>query len=802
MANNNLGTIRGTIEIDYDGAGIVRAVKGTDKAKGSMDRLDRSVSTILTTFRRFSKVAAVAGASSLAMNSSLQLIAGTLAVMGPLVAAGVAALPGILLAGAAAGVVAKVATLGVADALKEAGGDAAAFEEKIKGLAPEARNFARAWRSALTVLKPVQQAIQNAFFTGLASELNRIVPRIASLRAQAVGVAAAMNRLIREVFQFAGSSESIENVRLILSGLNAFLLRIRGSIGPIVSAFIDLGAQASAFGATFGERVGAALQRFAVFLQGVDVAAIFERALPILQSLGTFLSNMGSIVSNLFTVFNVDGANAAGILGELAGRLATFLESAQGQEALTALGQAMGAISGAAGQVFLTLLQELAPVIVALAPGVGQLATQLASVLVPAIRTLSPLLEALAGFLSENMDWVGPLAIAIVGAAAAYRTYTAAVKAWAAIESVAQALRLKSVGAWIANTAAIVANRVATVAAAAATAATRVPTMLAAAAQWLWNASLYGFPLVWIIAAIVAVIAIVILLVKNWDDVVKFFGKAWEWLKDIFFAGLNYLKSFWTAVWNGIIAYLQFVIDFWTRIFTTAWNWLKAGWKNVVDTIRNLIQLWLEGVRTAALAIRDRLRAIAQFFLDMRNAVLQRIGDALRTIREMPGRIKAALGNLGRLLYNAGRDLISGFIDGLLSMLRRVRDAASSVVNAVTDFMPGSPAKEGPLSGRGYVLLRARRMMADLARGIQDAQELPVVAMAGAVRPVAVAASGGISGASTGQRGTVVNNTTGGALTIGQVVLRGILDPTDPAAARRTVATLHEAIETYKKEYR
>jgi phage-related protein len=580
-----------------------------------------------------------------------------------------------------------------------------------------------------------------------------------------------------------------------------FLREIHGSIGPVVRGFLNVAAQASNFGGALGERVGTALFQLGQFMQNLDVGAIFERAIPILQALGTFLANIGSIAANLFSVFNVDGANAASMLGELTGKLAAFLDSAAGQEALRALGEAMGAISGAAGQVFLTLLQELAPIIVALAPGVGQLATQLASVLVPALRILGPILEDIAGFLSENMDWVGPLAIAIVAAAGAYRTYTAAVAAWKAVETVAQALRLKSVGTWIANTAAIVANRVAIAAHAVATAATRVPILLATAAQWLWNASLYGFPLVWIIAAIVAVIAIVILLVKNWDEVVKFFGKAWEWLKDIFQKGLDFVIAYWKFVWGAVISYIEFVINFWRTIFSAIWNFVKTTFQNGVNFVRNSIQFWLNFLQQAILKIREYMLRVAQFFLDMRNAVVQRINDAITTVKGLPGRILSALGNLGRLLYNKGRDLITGFINGLLSMLGRVRDAASNIVGAVTDFLPGSPAKDGPLSGRGYALLRARRMMEDLAKGIQDGAGLPVAAMAGAVSPVASAASGGISGASTGGSTTVVNN-TGGALSIGQLIVRGVFDPTDPGATRQLVGNLHDAIETYKREYK
>lgn len=564
-----------------------------------------------------------------------------------------------------------------------------------------------------------------------------------------------------------------------------------------------MAAQASNFGGALGEKVGTALFKLGQFMQNVDVAAVFERALPILQQLGTFLGNLGTIVSSLFTVFNVDGESAAGVLGELTGKLAAFLQSAEGQAALKALGEAMAAISGAAGQIFLTLLQALAPIIVALAPGIAELANQIAAVLVPAIRVLGPLLESLAGFLSDNMEWVGPLALAIVAAAAAYRTYTAAVKAWQAVEAIAQTLRLKSVGQWLANTAAIIANRVATVAAAAATAATRIPVLAAMAAQWLWNASLYGFPLVWIIAAIVAIIAIVILLVKNWDSVVKFFDKAWEVMKDLFQKGLDFIIGYWKFVWGLVIAYIEFVINFWKTIFTGVWNFIKNVFQGGINFIRNLFQLWLTGLGIVIGKVRELLLKAAQFFTDMRNAVVDRIKLVIQTVKDLPGKIMSALGNMGRLLYNKGRDLIQGFIDGLRSMLSKVKDVAGNVVSAVTDFLPGSPAKTGPLSGRGYALLRARRMMEDLAKGIQDAQGLPVAAMAGAVRPVAAGVSGGLSGASTVRPSTTtVTNNNGGGLSIGQLTVRGVFDPTDPASTRQLVGNLHEALDRYAKEYR
>jgi hypothetical protein len=64
-----------------------------------------------------------------------------------------------------------------------------------------------------------------------------------------------------------------------------------------------------------------------------------------------------------------------------------------------------------------------------------------------------------------------------------------------------------------------------------------------AVVQWLLNASLYACPVVWIIAAIAAVIAAVVLLVKNWDHVVTFFKKAWSTIKILFLEGVYFLLS-------------------------------------------------------------------------------------------------------------------------------------------------------------------------------------------------------------------------------------------------------------------
>ena len=559
----NLGTAHGKIDLDYEGGReAAKAEEDIDKLRASVDksddsfkRFDASAKKLSSTLGKVAKTAAIMGASSLALNGSLNLVAATiagLAALTPVVGAALAALPAIILGGVAALVILKAATAGVGDALKAAGGDVEAFNKTLEKLSPQAREFAQAWREALAVLKPVQQAIQDAFFSGLGPLLTTIVKRVSTLRAQAVGVAAALNRIVKNVAQWGASNKSIENFRVILSGVNGFLLRIQDSIGPVIAALIDIGAQASVFGDTLGGKVANALAAFTRYLRGVDVAALFERASVVLQQLGGFLSDVLTIARELFSVFNVDGESALGVIGQLASKLADFLESAEGQAALQAIGEAMAAISGAAGQVFLALLQALAPILVALAPGVAELATQLAAVLVPAIQIAGPLLEKFAQFLSDNMGWIGPVAIALGGLTAAYKAYTVAANLANGAGLVWKGLvkgMPKITKAWTAANAAL-------------------------------SASFLANPYVLAAIAIAAVIAAIILIATKTD----WFQRLWNW------------------AWGGIKDAAKAVADWFTGTivpaFQGAWDSIAGFFTGAWDKIKAVLSIFSEGFKT------------------------------------------------------------------------------------------------------------------------------------------------------------------------------------------------------------
>lgn len=839
MANQSLGTIRGTIKIDYDGKGIVDATKDSEKATSDFGKLDKAANIIIGSFGKFARVGAKVGAVCVGISGGLNVIAGVLATIGPLVGAGLATLPTVLVAGASAMQVAKLAMLGVGDALKKASGDAKAFDAATKGLAPNAKAFAESYRKSLPALKSVQQAIQNTFFKGLGPQLTATISRITSLRSGAVGVAGSLNKVVTELLKFARSNVFINALNGGLKNAKKFLDVLAPAIRPLLSAFAGLASQGGGLAGVIAGPLAGALATVARFVGSINLQEVWAKALPILRAVGSVFSTIGGIVGPIFSTLTAGGTNAAGILGKLAQTLATFLASAAGKKALDALGQAFEAISTGAGQVFLALLNALAPTIVALAPGIAALATSIAGVLVPAINALTPALIATATWITNNISWLGPLAAAIGAAAIAYKLWKATMVAVNAVQKVATALKLKDAAAWIAlraevvatkaqeiaftaymrgqqlatwalSTAAMIANKVQIAAVAVAQRVQLLPSLLAStgamlaqkaatigtaivmkaqmlgtliataaqwvalkvamianlvimnaikvataawtAVQWLLNAALDASPIGLVVIAVVALIAGIILLWKHSETFRTIVIAVWNAIKTAALAVVNWFIKYVVPaikqVWSWIVDGAKL---FWAGI-VFYFNLVKTVVSTVISWVRNFIKTEVDGIIAIVHGVERVYTIIKDAFTNAYNAVKSKVSAVIDIVKGLPGKVLASLGNLGSTLYNSGVHFVEGFINGISSMIGKAEQKAKDLIHSVTKWLPGSPAEVGPLSGRGYVLLRGRRFVQDLAKGMGQMRQLPVRTMRNIVAPVAanapVVASSSMSGSS------------------------------------------------------
>lgn len=167
---------------------------------------------------------------------------------------------------------------------------------------------------------------------------------------------------------------------------------------------------------------------------------------------------------------------------------------------------------------------------------------------------------------------------------------------------------------------------------------------------------------------------------------------------------------------ESVHAFFQFLTDVVGPaigdFFVMLWDKIKGIGQNIMDFFRGLYV------------------PVSAAFTTIRTTVMTRLDEAVAFLRGLPGRAVEAIGNLGRTLFNAGRSLVAGFIDGIRSMLQPLLSVGSWVISQVARFFPGSPAEEGPLSGRGYTLYRGQRMVQDFIEGIRmEAPDLRTTTM-------------------------------------------------------------------------
>ncbi|AWY03844.1 tape measure protein [Gordonia phage Nedarya] len=173
--------------------------------------------------------------------------------------------------------------------------------------------------------------------------------------------------------------------------------------------------------------------------------------------------------------------------------------------------------------------------------------------------------------------------------------------------------------------------------------------------------------------------------------------------------------------WNIIRGGLSQIGPMFTSAFNIARTAVSTGIGNIVSTVSGFI-----GRFTAPL--RAGLSQIGPMFTNAWNtavnAVRTGVNNAVAAAQELQSRIVSLFAGAGSWLIGSGRALVQGFIDGIRGMIGAAASAAGELVGAVRNLFPFSPAKEGPLSGKGYTDESGKALTRDFAAGIRSNQGL------------------------------------------------------------------------------
>lgn len=147
---------------------------------------------------------------------------------------------------------------------------------------------------------------------------------------------------------------------------------------------------------------------------------------------------------------------------------------------------------------------------------------------------------------------------------------------------------------------------------------------------------------------------------------------------------------------------------------TEAMENIRAKAQEKFDAAKTAIQTATEGALTATKekftsmysAVSEKVINIyttaKEKFNSMKDAILSAVGNLISAIPGKLNEIKTAFatkfGEMATAAFNWGADIIMGIVNGITSMIGKVRDAAGSVANAIREFIHFSEPDVGPLS--------------------------------------------------------------------------------------------------------
>jgi hypothetical protein len=599
----------------------------------------------------------------------------------PAAAAVAAGVGGMAAAFATAGIAAKAFQLAVGPQMADVADAATLAEEAQKAAASGAEDAAekqKAYTDALAAMPPHTRAMAKEF-VGLKKDYNQWSDSLSSTT--------------MPVF-----TKGLQVVRRLLPLLTPFVKSAADAFGQFVDE-IDRSTR------------GKGLQQFADSM--AKVAG---------QNLKSFLFGLKNIavgIAGIIKAFTPMSDEMSGGFEESTAAFARWgqgLSQSKGFAEFVALARQGAQTLGTLARTALVLLQAFAPLIGLTAMVAVHLANVINSMPPQTVQALAyAILGAVVAFkafraASSAVDTVTDLMNSRLGQVARRWLSTAAtaVKSGARIAASAVANAARTAAAWTGAALKAMARFAAQMIRTAAIAVAQFVRMAARAVVWAATMAAQWLiamgPVGWIIAAVIALVAVII---ANWDTV-----KAWT-------------LAIWNWVWQKIqsaVAGILAAVDWLGRIpgkisgwFGQAKDWAILKFLQLVAWARGLPGRVSSALSGLLGVLRQRANSAGAAMV---SAIRQKIADAIAWVRGLPGRARAALGNLGGILAAAGRALIRGFISGITSMLGSVRDAASNVVSAVRNFFPSSPAKEGPFSGRGYTTYSGRALVAGFQRGI------------------------------------------------------------------------------------
>lgn len=299
------------------------------------------------------------------------------------------------------------------------------------------------------------------------------------------------------------------------------------------------------------------------------------------------------------------------------------------------------------------------------------------------------------------------------------------------------------------------------------------------------SAIMMANPTTWIILGIVAAIAALILIIKNWGTITETIATVWEKVKDAVINTWNNIYSMFVGIFTAILnnPVVQLIVNFVTTEFNIMKNLITGIWNGIKDIAAGAWEYIKNVVLGPVLLLCDLVTGNFTKLKEDASKIFSNLGNALSTIwngisgiassiwtaikehigntvgrmvdgvkfaiQKIPGIFSDIFGRVRNFVTSLpgealrwGRDIIDGIADGIRGAIGKVTGAVKGVADKIRSFLHFSEPDVGPLSDFHTYM---PDMMSGLASGIKAG--IPMLQKAAGLAAGVI--SGGLNGTVT-----------------------------------------------------
>lgn len=683
--NRNLRTMDDRLN-DLNSNNALRHVgDDADRAEDRTDRLSSALSRIGSASRGLALGTARATAFGAAIGGSVQLVASLATAVENLAPAAAVAVSGFV-AMQAASLTLKIGLSGVEDAISavfDPSTKPEQLEKALDGLSENARSFVKEIIKAKPAIDRFRESVQDRVFAGLDKTLATTAKTtFPILRRAALDFAGTFNVMAKNTANTAQDLSKDGSLgRALKSGSDAFdnLSRVPSRVLEAIIRLADAGGPQLE---RLTDKVAEVADNLTVKLRDAAKSGALQDAVKgavdAIAQLGRITQNVFGTIGNILGVADDSGKGLFGTLESVTAALESGTETPLFQRVLKSLidlSQTLTTnILPLLGQAFAIL----APVVLTIVPPIERLVELLGDRLGEILPALAPVLDQLAVNFGLLLDALTPL------------IDNALTVLVAIMPSLLDLMNSMSV----------------------------LITNLA--------------PLIEELAPLIAVLLVggLVVLIETISFVVTTLGNLFLWIQFV----IDRWKDFASTVIDIVIEAFQLVIDLITGDFSGAWEHLQ----NIVGDVAGFIGRTVSGLKDTLVRIIGNLAdllpsGMRRVFDRVAQAVKDRASAVAGAARDIGSRLLDVITGLGPAMFRAGAAIVSSLADGIISKIGDAVGAISSVAGEISKWIPHSPAKKGPFSGRGYPLYSGQAIIDSMATGILQRSGAVQAAMAAAL---------------------------------------------------------------------